>query len=146
MKKTAAIPALLSVVLVLGIAYMLFSGSGNEDAQPGNTSESSQNLQSTANPTANVTVKDNVQYVTLTAKGGYSPEVSIAKADMPTKLIMKTNGTYDCSLALVVRSAGYRGMLPSTWETTVDLGSPKPGENLSGNCSMGMYGFSIKFR
>lgn len=53
----------------------------------------------------NVMVKDGIQYVTLMAKGGYTPAVSLAKGGMPTKLVVKTDGTYDCSSSLVVRSA-----------------------------------------
>ncbi|MCB9806711.1 hypothetical protein H6768_02265 [Candidatus Peribacteria bacterium] len=46
---------------------------------------------------------------------------------MPTKLIVKTKDTYDCSSALVIRSVGYRNMLPANGETIIDLGSPKSG-------------------
>ena len=56
---------------------------------------------------------------------------------------MKTNGAYDCSSSLVIRSVGYRGKLPTTGETEIDLGTPKSGEIIAGTCSMGMYNFSI---
>lgn len=56
---------------------------------------------------------------------------------------MKTNGVYDCSSSLVIRSVGYRGNLPTTGETEIDLGTPKSGENIQGTCSMGMYSFTI---
>lgn len=62
---------------------------------------------------------------------------------MPTKLIVKTINTYDCSSSLVVRSANYRGMLPASGETEIDLGTPKIGEKIQGTCSMGMYNFAI---
>lgn len=50
---------------------------------------------------------------------------------MPTKLIMKTDGAYDCSSALVIRSVNYRGNLPPTGETEIDLGTPKSGEKIA---------------
>ena len=99
--------------------------------------------ESIENPIANVVVRDGVQYVTINARGGYSPRTSTIKSDMPTKLIMKTNNTYDCSSALVVRSANYREMLPPSGETEIDLGVPKTGEKIQGTCSMGMYSFAI---
>lgn len=93
----------------------------------------------------NSVIKDGVQYVTITARGGYSPRSSTAKAGIPTKLVMKTTGTYDCSASLVVRQLNYRGMLPNTGETTIDAGTPKVGDVLKGTCGMGMYSFSITF-
>ncbi|MBP7806571.1 hypothetical protein KA057_02725 [Candidatus Gracilibacteria bacterium] len=91
----------------------------------------------------NVVVRDGVQYITINARGGYRPRTSTIKSDMPTKLIVKTSNTYDCSSSLVVRSANYRGMLPASGETEIDLGTPKIGEKIQGTCSMGMYNFAI---
>ncbi len=44
---------------------------------------------------------------------------------------MKTNGAYDCSSSLVIRSVGYRDKLPTTGETEIDLGTPKSGEKIA---------------
>lgn len=96
-------------------------------------------------PVANSEIKDGVQYITIDAKGGYYPRLSMAKAGIPTKLIVKTNNTYDCSLSLVIRSIGYENFLPQTGETIIDLGTPKGDEPLVGLCSMGMYSFKIQF-
>lgn len=65
---------------------------------------------------------------------------------MPTKLVVKTNGTYDCSSALVIRSISYRASLPASGETEIDLGIPKTGEKIQGTCSMGMYNFTINVK
>ncbi len=92
-----------------------------------------------------IEVKDGIQYVTIQVKGGYSPRVTLAKADIPTKLVMKTNETYDCSSSLVIKSLGYQKNLPPTGETIIDVGIKKKGENLEGACSMGMYGFKVEF-
>jgi plastocyanin domain-containing protein len=100
---------------------------------------------SSTNSTPQIEIKNGVQYVTIDAKGGYSPQVTEAKGDIPTKLIMKTNGTYDCSAALVIKSINYQKILPQNGETEIDLGIPKKGVPLRGVCGMGMYSFVINF-
>lgn len=118
------------------ITILLFIGLGFIFASPSNDSKASLN---------NVEVKDGVQYITIEAKGGYTPSVSLAQALIPTKIIMKTKGTYDCSLSLTIPEIQYRKMLPQTGETEIDLGEPKVG-TLRGLCSMGMYNFAIDFK
>lgn len=86
-------------------------------------------------------IKEGVQYVTIQVRGGYFPRTVSAKSDIPTKLVMKTNETYDCSSALVIKSIGYQKNLPPTGETVIDIGTKNKGETLEGVCSMGMYGF-----
>ena len=88
------------IILILGLAVALgvvFGSAGNG-----------------GQAILNSEIRDGVQYITIDAKGGYSPKVSIAKAGIPTKLIVKTNGTYDCSASLVIRSAGFQQILPQT--------------------------------
>lgn len=93
----------------------------------------------------NVEVKDGVQYVTISARGGYSPRATEIKGGLPTKLVVKTDGTYDCSASLVVRSVGFQKILQPTGEEIIDLGTPKSGEKVQGVCGMGMYSFVINF-
>lgn len=124
MNKTVSIIVTLGLVVALGIIFI----GGNKN------SESVQNVE----------MRDGIQYITINAKGGYFPKESTAKAGIPTKLIVKTNGTYDCSVALVVRSAGFQKLLPQTGETEIDLGTPKEGQ-IDGVCGMGMYSFEINF-
>ena len=88
--------------------------------------------------------KNGVQYITINAQGGYSPRISKAQANIPTKLIVKTNNTYDCSAALVIKSVNYQKLLPQTGEEMIDLGIPTSGAT-QGLCSMGMYSFTINF-
>lgn len=92
-----------------------------------------------------VEVKDGVQYITMSAKGGYFPRITEAQAGVPTKLLVKTNGTYDCSASLVLREAGFGQILPPTGETEIDLGTPEKGKSIQGICGMGMYSFELKF-
>ena len=92
----------------------------------------------------NVEIRDGVQYVTVTAQGGYSPRFSDIQSGIPTKLVVKTNGTYDCSASLVIRDVEYQKILPSTGEEVIDLGTLKSGQKMQGVCGMGMYNFSLQ--
>lgn len=130
MKKNTIISIIISVALIGGTLYFVSdrSPSGGEVSQ-----------------SQNVEIRDGVQYVTVTAKGGYSPRTTQLKGGLPTKLVMKTEGTYDCSASLTVRSAGFQKILQPTGEEIIDLGVPKSGEKVQGVCSMGMYNFAVNF-
>ncbi len=129
MNKTVYI--IITLALVIGIGIVFLGGSKNNTE----TGASAQNVE----------IKDGIQYITINAKGGYSPKVSTAKAGIPTKLIVKTDGTYDCSASLVIRSVGFQKILAQTGEEIIDLGTPKAGQPLQGLCGMGMYNFSVNF-
>ncbi len=131
MNKTASI--IIIVALIISFGFMFFGKSKNGSDL------------TDSRLTQNVEMKDGIQYVSINARGGYSPRNSTAEAGIPTKLIVRTNGTYDCSVALVIRSIGYQKTLPQTGEEIIDLGIPKVGI-LQGLCSMGMYGFKINFK
>lgn len=125
MNKTVSIIIIFGLIVALGI---IFFGDGQEKTLKNN-----------------IEIKDGVQYVTISARGGYFPNRSTAKAGIPTKLIIETNGTYDCSASLVIRSVGFQKILPQSGKTEIDLGIPKVGEPLQGICGMGMYSFTIDF-
>jgi len=93
----------------------------------------------------NVSVADGKQIIEIDAKGGYSPSVTIAKANIPTVIKVKTQGTFDCSSALVIQSIGYRANLPPSGETLIEVPPQEAGSTLRGMCAMGMYNFSVKF-
>lgn len=131
MQKNIIISIVVSVLLIGGTLYFV----SNRSASSGGTGTQSQNVE----------IRDGVQYVTVTAKGGYSPRSSQLKGGLPTKLVVKTDGTYDCSASLVVRSAGFQKILQPTGEETIDLGTPKSGEKIQGICGMGMYNFAMNF-
>lgn len=124
--------------LVLGLCIIFISGN-----KGGNTIVNTNNV--TQGSTQNIEVKDGVQYITINAKGGYSPKVTTAKAGIPTKLIVKTDGTYDCSAALRISSVGFQKILQKTGEETIDLGTPVAGVPTRGVCGMGMYSFVVNF-
>ncbi|OGI71943.1 hypothetical protein A3J61_01765 [Candidatus Nomurabacteria bacterium RIFCSPHIGHO2_02_FULL_38_15] len=130
MNKNSSV-IILIIVLIVGLSVVLLVSSKSKNKLN--------------EPVQNVEVRDGVQYVTINAKGGYSPQVSNARAGIPTKLIVKTNGTFDCSSALVIRQLNFQKILSQTGEEIIDLGIPKAGEPLQGLCSMGMYSFLINF-
>jgi len=125
--------SIITIALVIGLGIIFFGGSRNSSETA--STQSGQNIE----------IRDGVQYITIDAKGGYSPRVSSAQADIPTKLIVKTNGTYDCSSSLVIKSLGYQKTLPQTGEEVIDIGTFKTGSSVQGVCSMGMYNFSVNF-
>ena len=115
---------IITLILIVGIGFIFAGGSKSK-----NNSE----------------IKDGVQYITINAKGGYSPKISTAKAGIPTKLITKTNSNFDCASSLVIRSLSYQKILQQTGEEIIDIGTPVTGVPLQGVCGMGMYSFLINF-
>jgi uncharacterized protein with FMN-binding domain len=93
MQKNTVISIIISLVIVVGTLYFVSDKSASTDA--GSEVAQSQNVE----------IRDGVQYVTVTAQGGYSSRTSVVEPDIPTKLIVKTNGTYDCSASLSSRQA-----------------------------------------
>lgn len=92
-----------------------------------------------------VTIVDGKQIIDITAKGGYTPRVIEAKANQETILRISTKNTFDCSSALVIPSLGVNKNLPVTGKTDIVIAAQAPGSEIDGTCSMGMYGFKIKF-
>lgn len=95
--------------------------------------------------TSNVSVEWDKQFIDLTAKGGYEPRNTIAKANMSTTLKVLTNDSYGCETAMVIPSLGRKGRLDPSATTTVDIPPQEPWTTLQGMCSMGMYRFAINF-
>lgn len=94
--------------------------------------------------TSNVTMEGEKQVVMIDAKGGYLPEVSVAKAGVPTIVRFNTTGTFDCSASVRIPSRDVSQVLPGTGTTDIDVGVNQTGP-LEGSCGMGMYPFSIQF-
>jgi len=125
--------SIITLALVIGLG-IIFIDKPQEIAETALTQSGS-----------NIEIRDGVQYITIDAGGGYFPRASSAQADIPTKLIVKTSGTYDCSSALVIRSIGYQKILSQTGEEIIDIGTSRAGSSVRGTCSMGMYNFIINF-
>ncbi len=94
---------------------------------------------------SNITTVDGKQVIDITAKGGYAPKTTQAKADIPTQLKVSTNGTYDCSSGLRIPTLSYAGTLPASGETLIDIPPQKAGSKIDATCVMGMYNFSVAF-
>jgi plastocyanin domain-containing protein len=134
MNKITPIIIIIALTIGIVIGIVFFGGESKES----NSTTNTQTVQ-------NIEKRDDIQYVTINAKGGYSPKVSNAEANIKTKLIVRTSDTYDCSAALIIRSIGYQKTLSQTGQEVIDLGTPQIG-TLQGICSMGMYNFSVNFR
>lgn len=101
----------------------------------------------TSKPTSITKVSEELgtQIIEVKAKGGYSPQIIEAEANKNTILRVTTMNTFDCSASFSIPKYKIAKVLPPTGTTDFDIGSHKPGEVLDGTCSMGMYGFKIKF-
>lgn len=129
MNTNVIISICISIALVGGTIYLI----SQEQTAPAGAQEQNNNVE----------IRDGVQYVTVDAQGGYFPRSSDIQSGVPTKLIVKTNGTYDCSASLVIRDVGYQKILPATGKEVIDLGVPTSGQKIQGVCGMGMYNFSV---
>ncbi len=130
-----ALSIIVAIVLVAIIGFVMSQSSGGTSSTPATSGGTSSNIE----------VRDGVQYITIDVKGGYKPRTNLAKGGIPTKLIMRTSNTYDCSSSVIIPSINYRSMLPQTGDTVIDLGTPKSGDRIPGTCGMGMYNFSVQF-
>jgi len=126
-------------LLSIGIAIALISGAFILTQKSGTDTETP------AIAKNNVTIVDGVQIIEISAKAGYEPRKSTAKAGIPTVLRFDTNGTFDCSASVNIPSMDIRKTLPQTGSTDIAIGSPKEGV-FQGTCGMGMYPFEVDFQ
>ena len=97
----------------------------------------------TSSRSSNVSLVDGQQYVTITAKGGYTPATSVVQGGVPTVLRFDTNGAFDCSATVRIPSLHISQTLPSSGTTDISIGTLSAGERITGTCSMGMYRFEV---
>jgi plastocyanin domain-containing protein len=102
-------------------------------------------VQSNLEPSQNVSIVDGKQIIEITAKGGYAPRSTVAKAGIPTVLRVKTQGTFDCSSALTIPKLNYQKSLSATGVEEITVNPDQAQGTLQGMCSMGMYSFKIAF-
>ena len=110
---------------------------------PGNNTAA--NLPPKEGVSQNVTIADGKQIIEISAKYGYSPRNTWAKAGIPTTIKIKTMNTFDCSLALNIPKVNFRKTLPSSGDTLIELPAQQKDSVMNGICGMGMYNFEIKF-
>jgi plastocyanin domain-containing protein len=133
MKKPITISIIIAVLLIGGVLVL----GGNKTVV--NETESA------SVPANNVSVVDGVQIIDITARGGYMPRKSVAKAGMPTIIRFNTKGTFDCSSSVRIPSMKITKNLPQSGSTDIDVGNQEVGL-LLGTCGMGMYPFEVEFR
>lgn len=126
----ATVISIIAAVILIGGAFMLAQNGG--DAGPA----------ANAN---NVSIVDGKQIIEITARGGYQPRKSVARAGIPTVIRFNTKGTFDCSSSVRIPSMGISKLLPQTGSTDIDIGNGKLGI-LRGSCGMGMYPFEVEFQ
>lgn len=126
--------------MIIGFTYFIMTFELDTNTSQKNTSPGGKEV--TEN---NVVLENGKQIINLSAKGGYQPRISVAKAGMPTVLRVTTNNTFDCSSAIRIPSLKIAQNLTYSGSVDFDLGSPEPGV-LDGLCSMGMYRFQIQFK
>jgi plastocyanin domain-containing protein len=133
MKKSTTVSIIVSAALIAGV--LMFSG--------GKSSNLKANTQKEVE-LSNVSIVDGKQIVEIKAKGGYSPNVTLAKSGIPTIIRFETNGTFDCSSSVRIPGMNISKILPQTGSTDIDIGSPLA--TVQGTCSMGMYHFEVQFK
>lgn len=131
MNKSILVSIVISFLLIAGA--ILFAGkAGSSTGGAGDSSV--------------VSVVDGKQIIDISAKGGYSPRVVLARAGMPTVLRMNTRGTFDCSASLVIPKLSYQRFLKPSGTEEIPIDASQAQGTMQGLCSMGMYNFQIRFQ
>jgi plastocyanin domain-containing protein len=121
---------IVGAVVLIFIAVLLFGDNSKKESDAIGTANNS----------------GDIQIIEITAKGGYSPKLVEAKAGVSSTLKIITDKTFDCSSALTIPKLGVDRFLPSTGITEFEIKPQASGTEITGSCSMGMYGFKIKFK
>ncbi len=123
------ISLIISVFLIGGtFLFVNYSGSGETKIEENN-----------------VYVAEGRQVIEISAKGGYSPRVSAARAGLSSVIKIKTDGTFDCTAFINIPSINYQKILPSSGVTDIEIPAQEPGTTLQGLCGMGMFNFQVRF-
>ncbi|MGP3979833.1 urease accessory protein UreH domain-containing protein [Streptomyces sp. KR80] len=85
------------------------------------------------------------QVVTLTVTDFYVPTQFTAKAGVPTTLVLHGQDSGGCARAFTIPELGVSEIVKRNGDTTVDLGTRKPGA-LRFSCAMGMQTGTITFQ
>src|SRR5436190_10726484 len=68
-----------------------------------------------------------VQRITVTVKGGYSPDMIRARRGVPLELVFDRQESGDCTSRVVFPDLAVSASLPAYQQTTVRLAAPAPG-------------------
>lgn len=133
----------VTVAVSLVLLAMFFTGTLNTGSSAPGTARGAGEVQGDGK---NVFEENGKQVIEISARGGYAPRLSVAKANVPTIIRMKTSGTFDCSSALSIPSLGIRMSLPSSGTKDIEVPPQQAGGTLLGTCAMGMYNFQVQFQ
>jgi plastocyanin domain-containing protein len=128
---------IILVVAVLGIGGIFIIGNKKSNNSP--------STPITSNGASNVQFAGNKQIITIEAKGGYNPKNTTVKADTPTELDIKTNGTVDCSSYVIIKDIDFKANLKPTGTEKISIKPQPKGTVIQGYCGMGMYSFQLLF-
>ena len=134
-----------AVVVITGAVFVTRTIDQRAVDPPLNVLPTAAGVAAARGPTANVAMVDGKQVVEILAKGNYSPRVTIAQAGVPTVIQLRTKETLDCTLSVNIPSLRVRRNLPTTGVVAVNVPAQAAGSTLEGVCSMGMYGFTVRF-
>jgi plastocyanin domain-containing protein len=136
MKKIIAL-VVSGAVLVGAIIFFVASGRGDSITQGNGADVGSAEA---------VTTENGVQYINITAKGGYTPRTVTAKAGTKTIIRMRSAGAFDCSSTVVIPSIGFQKSLQPNEVAEIAIPMEKTQGKLQGICGMGMYNFVVNFQ
>lgn len=120
-----------------------FSLSGAPAAQAaGESSDAVQELPAVQGPGLADTAKK--QRIVVTVTWTYSPAKIVAKAGVPTTLVVRSKDASGCARAFTIPELGIEEFVQENGDLELDLGVRKPG-TLRFSCAMGMAGGAIRF-
>lgn len=84
------------------------------------------------------TMNDNMQKVTVTVDGGYSPNTVVLKKDVPAEVIFDRKDPSNCLEKVVFEDFGINQFLPEKQKTAIKIDTSKTGE-YNYACGMNMF-------
>lgn len=84
------------------------------------------------------TMNDNMQKVTVTVDGGYSPNTVVLKKDVPAEVIFDRKDPSNCLEKVVFEDFGINQFLPEKQKTVIKIDTSKAGE-YNYACGMNMF-------
>jgi len=135
----------VAVIWLLYAWFSLFDNSQTTDTDYQIMVNDEWNQGTGVKTTPNVRIEWDTQYIDLTAKWGYSPSKTVAKADIPTVLTVATKASYGCETEITIPSLSRNERLEPTWTKSVQIDAQPAWKVLEWMCGMGMYRFSVSF-
>ncbi|MGH3452528.1 MAG: sulfite exporter TauE/SafE family protein [Haloechinothrix sp.] len=134
--KAAAVAVVVAGLLSINSGLVLSGSSFTlegawDDLTGGNAEATAPAAPGQAAPGAEAVTVDaaGIQHILIkVGDTSYSPSRVSARSRIPTRLVLRTNGTQGCTRAFVVPAANFEATLPETGDTVIDLGTPAAGQ------------------